>query len=38
MFCMPDAALDDDEAVRLLDHHADQADRRLQAVARERGR
>jgi hypothetical protein len=31
------AALDDDEAVGLLDHHADEAHRRGQFVARERG-
>ena len=31
-----DAPLDDDEAVRLLDHHANQAGRRLQAVAIQR--
>ena len=36
MFRMPGAALDDDEAVRLLNHHADQADRRLQVVAHQR--
>ena len=35
-FCMPGAALDDDEAVGLLNHHADQADRRLQVVPPER--
>jgi len=32
-----DAALDDDEAIGLLDHHADQADGRLQSVARQLG-
>jgi hypothetical protein len=32
-----DAALDDDEAVGLLDHHAQQADRRAEAVATQRG-
>jgi hypothetical protein len=31
-----DAALDDDEAVGLLHHEADQADRRLQVVGAER--
>src|SRR5262249_25068048 len=32
----PLAAFDDQETIRLLDHHSDEADRRLQVVARER--
>ena len=34
----PGAAFDDDEAVRLLDHHPDQAGRRRQAIAAQIGK